>query len=725
MKCATTLVAALTVGLAIALQSSAVPRGVASGADRGPAGPGTTVASAGVEGTAEPAFDSFRVETRSPWIGSSVVTVSADGSYVFEVPGGKRGTPGGAPCVARYRLSAADLHELVALLERTNWLGAADETPHLAVPDATLYNMVLVRGGKETPAVHADGVQTAGAYGDLVHFVDRLTRQEELLLAVTNKDGPGGHRLTGGELDALMGIGWTSPPHAPALDYGRLVPAYEAILHDPEGWSPYDVEAGVKLMAYLRLRSQRPSLEALARGGAIGNPSYKPTPYVRDAAVAALARLGPVESLETLDALAADEQVSRAVAEALLAAPVDKAAPILVRVANVSPDAAWALIRMGDAAEPAILQILRRPGDEVSSEAASYNIIRQYFEHWNELLGPPSPKVLAAIHDKVESVAGSSSLTSRYGLKLLEQADDPFVPRNARQALQSYLAMAADERQTERRRLLSAIHFRLNPAGEFGIDAQNGALLVTEVYECREDNAAWARVTGREDGIDYAVRLGLLGGLVWEIAYAKALPEAGMERERARFLAAHPDAQEIAAGVGEITPDTPARNENAIRQMAVRFMKAVRDGDIASLKAWSIGSAHGWVTAEEAAKLGGNTPVGWSAEGLEEAARRLRDEVYAGNADLLLDVVEVSARNDWAAVHVSVPNGTADAEHEIVMFARTEAGWRMVDMGDSTGTMFRASARRLHAVMKFHAALRVLRESQAHEEAVTRNARTE
>ena len=121
------------------------------------------------------------------------------------------------------------------------------------------------------------------------------------------------------------------------------------------------------------------------------NPADKIPQEGRNAAVLALGRLGAGRSLSVLESLQADDDpfVRAAVAEALLTAPPPAAIPILQEMAAESRPAAWALIRLGDKAESAIIEILTEP---TFRSAGPAHLIREYYEHWKELPAPPTPR---------------------------------------------------------------------------------------------------------------------------------------------------------------------------------------------------------------------------------------------------------------------------------------------------------------------------------------------
>ena len=295
----------------------------------------------------------FRVEIKSTWAWNRTLTFNGDGTYVFtmqtfeQVPGERHLQPSKTPYVASYRLSPGSLLEMTRLLKATGWLSLAAGTQP-ALKDATEYGMTLSRDGKTLRRTYRQGDKVQ-AYEDLVRFLRRIERQEELLYSVTHRGKPStsGNSL-GGELDAMMGVGSRTRPYAPVLDYHRLVSAYGKFLLNPKP-SPRLAIGAAKLMGYLKLESQRKNLEAVAMGRVVADPSYSVPTEVRKAAVEALGLMGAGQSIEALKTAAGDGDswLRDAVAEALLTARADKAVPILKDLAGRSQNAAWALIRLG------------------------------------------------------------------------------------------------------------------------------------------------------------------------------------------------------------------------------------------------------------------------------------------------------------------------------------------------------------------------------------------
>jgi hypothetical protein len=130
----------------------------------------------------------------------------------------------------------------------------------------------------------------------------------------------------------------------------------------------------------------------------------------------------PYKELSVLESLQADDDpfVRGAVADALLTAP-PAAIPILHEMAADSRPAAWALIRLGDKAESAIVEILTEPTFRSSGPG---HVIREYYEHWKELPAPPSAAIVKAIRYRVQADAKDGPF-DKYGLDVLKLAGAP------------------------------------------------------------------------------------------------------------------------------------------------------------------------------------------------------------------------------------------------------------------------------------------------------------
>ena len=669
----------------------------------------------------KPPFETLTVSISSTWAWNRTLTIQGDGSYTFQmqalekVPGEKYMQPSKTPYVAQYRLSAGHMQELTRLLQATEWLAApAPVTPRIT--DGMNYAMTLRRNGRVVQRTCQE-LPDERTYTALLKFLRRINRQEELLFGTTERGK--GSPFAGGpadELDSLMRPPHPLRPYAPALDYHRLVPACEKFLLDPKS-SPRHAVAAAKLMGYLRLESQRANLEALAQGRTPVETDYKVPFELRAAAVDALGTMGAGPSLEALEKAAADApSLSGRVAEALMSVSYRKTRPLMVKLCGDSLDAAWALIRKGRQAEPAIIQILRRPGSEEKGNRAAYHLIRAYVDHWKRLSAPPSPAVLSAVHDKVRSVATGGSLTLRYGIDLLRLADDPFLVRDPRQEVEAFLALLADPRQGDRLELMQPLHFRRGRVPEGFIDAgSQGALGVRKVYV--EDRMAWVHVSDEKEQTHYGLQLHQTGK-VWTIVFGKRLSAGQVGGDLNGFLRGHPKAVELLPGAGAVEADLHARNEDAVRRVIGRLMIAVHDREMETLKRGSIGSVEGWVSAEEAKALDADVPAGWSPERLKVVVDELCDKVYTRNRSLMGDFQALRVTENWAAAHMTGPAGKDGPPGLLVLLQRTDKGWRLVDITEAGGKLEEDMERRAAAFATFRNKLAVQRQIRARDAAI-------
>jgi hypothetical protein len=361
-----------------------------------------------VEKVEQPAFDSLSIEVSGFWAGRRTIIIQGAGKYAFDMKD-YRGA---------HQLKPEHVRQLSELLKGTDWL---TKIPGRAMAtDVTTYTLTLDRGRRKTK-IAAEDIQQ-GPYQEMIRFVRRIERQETLLQQATSpsQQNAAAHELRS-ELGALAGKPFAMP-YASVLDYHRLVPVFAEWLAKPQGRSYDALAAAAELVAFLKIESQRSNLETIARGRLPDHPADKMPQEGRIAAVLALGRLGAGRSLSVLESLQADDDpfVRGAVADALLTAPPAAAIPILQEIAAESRPAAWALIRLGDKAESAIIEILTEPTFRSSGPG---HVIREYYEHWKELPSPPSAAIVKAIRYRVQADAKVGP-RDQYGLEVLKLAGD-------------------------------------------------------------------------------------------------------------------------------------------------------------------------------------------------------------------------------------------------------------------------------------------------------------
>ena len=246
--------------------------------------------------------------------------------------------------------------------------------------------------------------------------------------------------------------------------------------------------------------------------------------------------------MSLLKSLAAhnDYFIRAAVAEALLTAPPAEAIPILGKMTVDTRPAAWALIRLGKKAEPAIVEIMEDPKPAVGGHG-SQSLIREYYEHWKELPAKPSPAIVAAIHDRVQADGGQDT----YGREVLKFAGDPFVAHTAWQDLKATLSSMASKGQEMRKKLLLSKQFTYGEAPEgFLKDAEAGNLRIRRVLADRTD--ALAHVADQKGEINFVLGLSRVG-LVWSIGYGWTTSPDNVQDRISGFLRSHSQAKEVGA----------------------------------------------------------------------------------------------------------------------------------------------------------------------------------
>ncbi|MCX7050180.1 MAG: hypothetical protein NTX50_32430 [Candidatus Sumerlaeota bacterium] len=498
-------------------------------------------------------FDSLKVRISSTWAWNRTISIKSDGTYQFDmeqlekVPGEKFMRPAAKHYIAEYRIGPEHQRRLGELLEATQYLAQSGKS-EMTMTDGTKFDLTLMRDGRETKtSCYGDQEER---YKALLQFLERVNRQEWLLYQATVKE----ERLAvardlGNELDALKGKPVVMP-YAPILDYHRLVPAFSESLANPVERKTDEIIGAAKLMGFLKLESQRKNLEAVARGGvsgADGHTSGSIPSEARLAAAAALAQIGAEASLDTLRSIREDSDpfLRNAIAEAVFTLPPEKAIPMLAEMTTQSQNAAWALIRLGAPAVPAILDILQYDEAEAVRDIRKgpYYLIRAYYDHWKEIPQPVNPDILGAIRTRIEFRGGGGHSDVDYGLKVLELAGQPFKPLNARQTLESFLKTAASQDAKALERLMS-MHFGNNDTTKFLERAKAGQIRVMNV--CADKNSAWARAADAEnENQQYMIWMNFLGGRVWEIAAAVPRSRAQIDAEFQRIMKEHPDVKEL------------------------------------------------------------------------------------------------------------------------------------------------------------------------------------
>ncbi|MBN2684009.1 MAG: HEAT repeat domain-containing protein [Pontiellaceae bacterium] len=660
-----------------------------------------------------------KISSTRLWQRGRTITIQSDGTYTFEmqmlraVPGEDRLVPNEDPYVAEYRLSPGDMTELERLIQATDGL-KMEEPIRPPVRDATEYAMTLTLASGQTQRVVSYHQVNPDAYNDLVLFIARIERQEELLYGVLYDENP--YHIADSlmnELDAFMGAPNRLMPIAPALDYHRLVPAYSALLEQVDT-SAQVMIAGIKLIGFLKLESHRKTLESILLNASEDRQK------VRAEAAVAISRMGVARSMEVMKAAIEDQTAPiDAIAEALISAPSNQSLPILEKLAARSQGAAWALIRTPESQET-ILKLLYQSGGDNAGGKAAYNIIRMYYDHWNDSKFRPSPPVLSAIHDKVmEATEEGSSNLREYGRKVINLSGEPFVIRNAWQQLNDTLLLMASKDQERRKTLLLKEHFRDNePAEGFMQDAANGELSVRQVYADALYSTGMAYMVGAQGKNHYVVRLAMKSGIAWAMEDAQRVEPQEVQAKLERYLVNNPEAKEVSYDDApkRVPADERAKNIQSIVSVAQVIMTAVQERDFDTLHRLSAGSLIGWVQPEEAQELNQEIPDGWSTAALEQGVGELL-QMYEARPRLLTEFNGVEVKNDWAGIHAYGPRGKLYDPELVVILKRIDGQWRLVNFQQAQKTLAEDLEQSADRFLELEARLQKLREIRAKQQA--------
>jgi hypothetical protein len=125
-----------------------------------------------------------------------------------------------------------------------------------------------------------------------------------------------------------------------------------------------------------------------------------------------------------------------------------------------------------------------------------------------------------------------------------------------------------------------------------------------------------------------------------------------------------------------------------IEDLAKRFLAAMRDDDLETMKALSAGSVEGWLGEKVLPPdYKGEPPVGWSADWLKDVAAEIRKDVFSKNPDSAKTIVESVIEGDFAAVRSPGPKGSDDPRYLVLVFVQTAQGWRFATLDDAGGPL--------------------------------------
>jgi len=132
-----------------------------------------------------------------------------------------------------------------------------------------------------------------------------------------------------------------------------------------------------------------------------------------------------------------------------------------------------------------------------------------------------------------------------------------------------------------------------------------------------------------------------------------------------------------------------AQPHDVVSEVALRFLKAVRDNDLDTMKSLSAGSVQGWGPDRKTMQRAyheGAQPIGWSVESLEKAGREIRNEVLARNPGIAEKVLETAIQGDFAAT-MSPPVKQGSSRYLVLVFIRTSQGWRFATIDNARGPL--------------------------------------
>ncbi|MDY7010542.1 MAG: M56 family metallopeptidase, partial [Planctomycetota bacterium] len=174
-------------------------------------------------------------------------------------------------------------------------------------------------------------------------------------------------------------------------------------------------------------------------------------------------------------------------------------------------------------------------------------------------------------------------------------------------------------------------------------------------------------------------------------------------------IESHRLALEMIAKVKKPTPPATQPGEKSrdiaiVAELALRFLKAMREDDIDTLKGLSAGAEQGWLEvswkkSDRMANLGFKyePPVGWSVMALKDVASEVRTDVFARNPDAAGKVIETAIQGDYAATRSPFINKSA---YLVLVFVRTPQGWRFATLDDGRISLEKELAKHMDNIPK-------------------------
>jgi hypothetical protein len=490
-------------------------------------------------------FERLTVRMASIWMHASKIVVTGTGQVTYSMPGATTGNSESYSTM--FQLRPEHLRELNDLLEQTAWLTGSGANIHPGYTDATRIDMTLSREGAIHEAWCHD--QNPEPYGALVRFLRQINRQETLrkrMAAGSAQDRRGAAYDLGNELDVINGRPLAIGPIR-ILDLHRFVPVCSEVISNTEANHLEVIKAALKLLGHLQIASQCGTIAELA--------TAQHTAKTRSTQIAAINALGAlggelpslyVRSLAQYHAHR-DVWVNDAIVAALFKLEGVNAIGLLESM-KTTPSARWALIRLGEPAVPAIVEVLEETPPRPLEGMHQIHLIRQYIDHWQDVPKPVDSRVINAVKANLNYRLGFSRDWTEYHLQLLELAgaSEP-VYTNSREVAEEFLrAVKADSQQDIKR--ISHLVQRDRQERLAALKQLPGLqrLTIHEVITNRDEGFAWAVCFDIRMLSSYQnyviVFLNFVSGKVWRVGnvYMSDDP-AGSARMYRRLLEKYPD----------------------------------------------------------------------------------------------------------------------------------------------------------------------------------------
>jgi hypothetical protein len=182
-----------------------------------------------------------------------------------------------------------------------------------------------------------------------------------------------------------------------------------------------------------------------------------------------------------------------------------------------------------------------------------------------------------------------------------------------------------------------------------------------------------------------------VGAMVNQIMTVLLCEEDGNWGVKSWALSAVQATTQPASGPAQPTTATAkGKDPEAVRELALSVLRAIKEDDLATLKSLSAGSRQGWLEVDWRTpyqqgkiKLVGEPPVGWSENDLKSVTAEIRRDVLSRNPDAATKVLDTLVRDDWAATLSPVTS----SQYLVMVFVKTDGGWRFATLDQSKGNL--------------------------------------